>query len=73
MIEAISAMFEKTRKPILVYSAEYEHVRLLSLKGIPAFNDWCNGSRVGQASRACGARPSSFDPVGLNQFVEGPT
>lgn len=39
MIEAISAMFEKTRKPILVYSAEYEHVRLLSLKGIPAFND----------------------------------
>jgi acyl-CoA synthetase (NDP forming) len=39
MIEAITAIFAKTRKPILVYSAEYEHVRLLNLKGIPAFND----------------------------------
>jgi acetate---CoA ligase (ADP-forming) len=39
MIDAISVMFAKTPKPILVYSAEFEHVRLLSLKGIPAFND----------------------------------
>jgi acyl-CoA synthetase (NDP forming) len=39
MIEAITATFAKTLKPILVYSAEFEHVRLLSLNGIPAFTD----------------------------------
>jgi acetyltransferase len=39
MIEAISAVFDRTRKPILVYSAEVEHVRLLALEGIPAFSD----------------------------------
>jgi acyl-CoA synthetase (NDP forming) len=39
MIEAIKEIHKRNSKPIVVYSTDMNHVRLLTMNGIPAFSD----------------------------------